>query len=240
MGKQVHLGAGLWDRGNLILGLYGMWDASTETDDRRQMRMDIGLLVTNDGMHYREPLPDFRIIDAGEDGWNSGNPTGDPPRLSQGQGMENVGDKTLTWYGIWGPGGGSSVRLATWQRDRLGYFCVTSEPLEGQKWRPELPPHVISAPIRLAKNASRVYLNADVFGQHGQITVEVLDERFRPLPDYSGKACIPVTDGGLRIPVKWRDRERVETREGSVRVRVNFGGIRPEDCRMYTVYVASE
>lgn len=240
MGKQVHLGAGLWDRGNVILGLYGMWDGSTETDDRRQMRMDIGLLVTNDGMHYREPLPDFRIIDAGEDGWSSTNPVGDPPHLAQGQGVENVGDRTLTWYGIWGPGGGSGVRMASWKRDRLGYFGVAAEPLEGQKWSPELPPHAISAPIGLANKAVRVYLNADIFSAHGRLTVELLDESFRPLPDYSGDACIPVTDGGLRIPVKWQGRQQVESPRASVRIRVNFGGIRPEDCRLYAVYVTTD
>jgi len=240
MGKQVHLGAGLWDRGNVILGLYGMWDGPTETEDRRRMRMDIGLLVTNDGMHYREPLPDFRIIDAGEDGWSSANPAGDPPRLAQGQGMENIGDRTITWYGVWGPGGGSGVRVASWQRDRLGSFGVVAEPLEGQKWSPELPPHVISAPIRLAGKAARVCLNADIFGDHGRLTVELLDESFRPLADYSGDACIPVTGGGLRIPVGWKGRRHVDSPNANVRIRVNFGGIRPEDCRLYAVYISSE
>ena len=33
--------------------------------------------------------------------------------------MENVGDKTLYWYSIWR--GDGQVRLAQWERDRLGY-----------------------------------------------------------------------------------------------------------------------
>ncbi len=238
MGKQVHLGAGLWDRGNVVLGFYGMWDGAVETDDRRRMRMDIGLLVTSDGMHYREPLPDFRIIDAGEDGWANSNPLGDPPRLSQGQGMENVGDRTLTWYGIWGPGGGSGVRVASWRRDRLGYFGVTREPLEGQTWGAELAPHVISAPIRLGRAGGRVFLNADVFSPHGRMTVELLDERFGRLAGYSADDCVAIQDGGLRIPVRWRTGESIPPTERPIRLRVNFGGARPEDCRLYAAYVA--
>jgi len=239
MGRQVHLGAGLWDRGNVILGLYGMWDASRETDDRRQMRMDIGLLVTHDGMHYHEPLPGFRIIDAGEDGWSPASPAGDPPRLAQGQGMENVGDRTLTWYSLWGPGGGTGVRLAWWRRDRLGYFGVASEPLEGQTWTPEVPPHVISSPIRLGPGGGRVFLNADLFGRHARLAVELLDACFRPLPGYCGEERAEVADGGLRVPVRWGGREQIGLPDREVRIKVIFEGPRPEDARLYAVYATA-
>ncbi len=239
MGRQVHLGAGLWDRGNVVIGLYGMWDGSTVTDDRRDMRMDIGLLVTNDGLHYREPLPDFRVIDSAEEGWTGEDSHGDPPRLCQGQGVENVDDRTITWYGIWGPGGGTSVRVAMWRRDRLGYYCTTPEPLEGQTWSREVPPHVISAPLALG-GGGRVYLNADVFSPHAELRVELLDRQFRPLPGYTGDAVVPVRDGGLRIPVRWAGRERIEPTTGPFRIRVEFGGLRPEDARLYAVYTAGD
>lgn len=58
VGPQVHLGAGLWDRGNVILGFYGQWNAPLHSDDRRDMRMDIGLVVSSDALHYYEPIPE--------------------------------------------------------------------------------------------------------------------------------------------------------------------------------------
>ena len=40
--------------------------------------MDIGLVVTQDGLHYREPIPDFRIISAAEE------PDGAHPSMNAG------------------------------------------------------------------------------------------------------------------------------------------------------------
>ena len=63
-GEQVHLGAGLWDRGNVLIGVYGMWHG--ETNDRRFTSMDLGFLVSNDALHFTEPIPDFKFIAAYE------------------------------------------------------------------------------------------------------------------------------------------------------------------------------
>jgi hypothetical protein len=41
-GEQVHLGAGLWNRGNVLLGLYGQWHGHP-TNDRRLVSIDLGL-----------------------------------------------------------------------------------------------------------------------------------------------------------------------------------------------------
>ena len=42
--------------------------------------------------------------------------------LVQGQGFENVGEETLFWYAPWPEQLSNGVRVASWQRDRLGYF----------------------------------------------------------------------------------------------------------------------
>jgi hypothetical protein len=76
-GQQVHMGAGLWNRGNVLVGLYGMWqDAPTAppagAPALHGMRIDLGLVVSNDGIHYREPVPNFKVIPRGADGeWDS-------------------------------------------------------------------------------------------------------------------------------------------------------------------------
>ena len=78
------------------------------------INIDLGLVVTNDGLHYTEPIPDFKFVPSFEEIDSSSN------ALSHGQAMANVGDNTFLWYESWGDGTG--VRLAKWQRDRLGYF----------------------------------------------------------------------------------------------------------------------
>lgn len=240
MGPQVHLGAGIWDRGNVLLGLYGQWDGATHTGDRRELRMDLGLLLSQDGMHYREPIPDFKMIDAFEEGWSADNPHGDAPRLAQGQGMANIGDKTLVWYAIWGPEGNESIRAAHWTRDRLGYFSPTREPIEGQTWVPEVLPHFISTPIDLGNSSGRVYVNASHLGETSQITVEVLDERFEAIAGLTEAECRPMTDSSLRYAIRWGDKTSIGPFDGPIRVRVNFRGVRLEDARVYAVYVTQD
>jgi hypothetical protein len=237
VGPQVHLGAGLWDRGNVILGFYGQWNAPLHSDDRRDLRMDIGLLVSADGLHYHEPIPDFRIIEAREEGWRSVSPAGDPPRLAQGQGVVNVGDKTVTWYSIWGSGGSTGIRAAWWRRDRLGYFHATRAPIEGQTWVDEVKPHFISAPIRLPASGARVFLNASHLSEHARLAVEILDQQFRPMPGHTAADCEPIRDdSAFRLPVRWKSGDVVKS-ERPIRLRVNFDGLRLEDARVYAVYV---
>ena len=95
-GEQVHLGAGLWDRGNVVIGVYGMWHG--ETNDRRFTSMDLGFLVSNDALHFTEPVPDFKFIAAYE---IEKKESGNFPTLEQGQGFANVGDESLFWYANW-------------------------------------------------------------------------------------------------------------------------------------------
>jgi len=237
VGPQVHLGAGLWDRGNVILGFYGQWNAPLHSDDRRDMRMDIGLLVSKDGLFYHEPIPDFRIIESREEGWRTVSPAGDPPRLAQGQGVANIGDKTVTWYSIWGAGGSGGIRAAWWRRDRLGYFHATRTPIEGQSWVDEVKPHFISAPIHLPSGGGKVFLNASHLSEHARIAVEILDEQFRPLPGHTATECEPFRDDSdFRLQVRWQSGDTVKASQ-PIRVRVNFDGLRLEDARLYAVYV---
>jgi hypothetical protein len=246
VGPQVHIGAGLWDRGNVVLGLYGQWNGPpTDRDDRRLMRMNIGLVVSNDGLHYQEPIPDFKLIDAGEEDWSFDDPSGAPACLSQGQGVHNVGDKTVTWYGIWGFRN-PAIRAASWTRDRLGYFQPTRKPIEGQSWidedRPDVVlPRCISSPIELKAGAGgKIFVNAEGLFENAQLRIELLDKAFRPIAGYSGEDCTPLRKSGLREAVRWRGGDELKAFDGPVRVRVCFEGVRLEDCKLYALYVAAD
>ena len=237
--EEVHMGAGVWDRGNVIVGVYGMWHGHP-TSNRGHVTMDLGLVVSNDALEYREPVPDFRLIPSHEE---AEFPRGDSPALMQGQGMYNVGDETMHWYGVWQ---GDGVRLARWARDRLGYFeqfragqldwaRQTSEGL--MKRMDEVPPHCITCPMVADGQGARVFANVGGLSEQSWMTVEVLDVRFRPLPGYSGADCVPLRSDGLRQPIVWRTGKTVQGIDGPFRLRVNLDGARPEDARLYALYV---
>lgn len=220
--EEVHLGAALADRGNVILGIYGMWHG-VPSGDRSRVTMDLGLIVSHDAVHYREPVHDFRFIPDWEE---HQTPPGRAPTLAQGQGMVNLGDKTLYWYEEWGVG---DVRLATWERDRFGYFSVFDRHGE---------PHLLSCPLKIEPEGAQIFINADGLSELTELTVELTDLEFRKLPGYSGKDCVPIRAPGLHQKVKWRNRPALEAFSHPVRVCVHFGGVRPEDAKLYAVYVA--
>ena len=82
--------------------------------------IDLGLIVSNDGIHFREPVPDFKVISHGKEGeWDS-------VALLQGHAFANVGDKTMIWYSHWDTSGEKpetmEIGLATLRRDGFGYL----------------------------------------------------------------------------------------------------------------------
>jgi len=226
-GEQVHLGAGLWNRDNVIIGMYGQWHGPP-TNDRKAVAMDLGLVVSNDVLHYREPIPDFRMVPAAEN--SSDRLFG---CLMQGQGFENIGGETLFWYAPWG--GCNGIRVARWPQDRLGYF----EAFLGSKMTSLQESHFISAPIDLEGKPAQVYLNVDGLSEHAEVSAEALTEKFEVIPGFTADKFTGPSTSGLRQLVTWQNRETLENIDGCVRVRVNFGGIRPEDVKIHAVYVSS-
>jgi len=222
--EEVHLGAGLWNRGNVLLGIYGQWHG-VPVGDRRFITMDLGLAISHDATHFHEPIPGFRLVPARE---QEGSPWGFGPALTQGQGIENVGDKTYYWYGLWRGTEGSGVRMVTWGRDRLGML------------RPFLPekPRVISCPIQVLKGPARVFVNASGLGQNSRLRVGLMTEGFRPIPGYSDEDAAIIAEDGLRVPVQWKAGGELPASSGLVRVDVRFEGVRPENAALHAVYVA--
>jgi hypothetical protein len=41
----------------------------------------------------------------------------------------------------------------------------------------------------------------------------------------------------LRRPVRWRKKNSLEKFDHPIRIRLNWGGLRPEDARVYAVYL---
>ncbi len=121
-GEQNHEGISVWNRGNVLLGVTGLWHGAANWKD---VSVDLGFVLSNDGNHFREPKQEWTLLKRGEDGaWDEGG-------LLQGQGFENIGDETFLYYGAWDPRGtGGSpkprggVGIARLPRDRFGDFVV--------------------------------------------------------------------------------------------------------------------
>jgi hypothetical protein len=153
--------------------------------------------------------------------------------LTQGQGWEHIGEHTLYWYSVWFQGG---VRLATWPRDRLGYFEVVPQPQS----RLAASPHFVSFPIPVAGADRKVFVNASGLSERARLTVEIYDHQLRPLPGFSGEGAARIAASGFRQPAEWKGATTLPTADRPIRVRVNFEGEDAEELRVYAVYVATE
>jgi hypothetical protein len=219
--EEIHLRAALWNRGNVILGIYGQWHGHP-TGDRRLVGIDLGLIITHDALHYSEPIKDFKFIPAREHSESAY----DIPALMQGQGMENVGGKTFYWYSLWRGNEGSGVRLATWDRDRFGIL----QPFKVSN------PMAITCPIRLNGEA-KVYVNASGLDENSKLEINILDKGFQPIEGFSNEAAAIIDENGFRVPVKWGKGETLTPKIGDFHIQVKFIGVRPEDCKLHAVYV---
>jgi hypothetical protein len=148
--------------------------------------------------------------------------------------------------------------VASWVRDRLGYFEIvkgrTTAPerfaLEDphssayakmrKMMQPPVDPHFISCPLRVTGSDMRIFINAAGLSEESHLTVELLDQQFNALPGYSGDDCIRVTKSGLRQPVSWRSRQSLEKFGHPFRIKVHWGGSRSEEAYVYALYVVAK
>jgi hypothetical protein len=221
--EEVHLGAGLWNRGGTLLGVYGQWHG-TSYMDRRFVSIDLGLVLSHDGLFFYEPIKDFRILPAME---QEGSPP-DFPALMQGQGMENIGDKTCYWYGLWRGNEGTGVRLAVWELDRFGMLKAYDNMDAG----------AISAGIRVTGTKNKkLYLNASNLNENSFLLIELLDDKYLPVKGCCGDMAAKIRENGFKIPVAWPGVNCINPEMGEVHVKIRFSGMRPEDCGFYALYI---
>ena len=144
LGEQIHEGVATWNRGNLLLGLYGQYRSAT--NDRRDVVLDLGFAVSHDALHYTEPIPDFKMVHSYEIRCPEGPGAGGyaAPRLLQRNAWANIGDRSVYWFSVWreeastwhmdNPKSMTGVWVATWERDRFGWFApaaATTAPRPG-------------------------------------------------------------------------------------------------------------
>jgi hypothetical protein len=147
------------------------------------VRIDLGLLVSNDGVHFREPAPGHKIIPRGAEGeW-------DDVAILQGHAFVNEGDKTMIWYSHWDTGGelkNMEIGLATLRRDGFGSLSLKIA---------ENDAHFVTEPF----TAKEIALNVDGVTLEAPLAIRVLDHLDRPMDGLE----TTITTSGLNVPVIW-------------------------------------
>jgi hypothetical protein len=233
---QVHLGVAPVSLGNVLVGLYCIWHARPKPGDWFGMGTtsgDWGLVVSNDGQHFREPVKGHVYLDRRDVPFTKRRGVRYEKILCQGNGILNVGDQTLIYHGRWANPERvkdyfAEVGLATLPRDRWGALGLFPCSAEGSVW---------SAPVALPNATWRLSLNAD--GARA-MRVEIADDRFSPLPDFSGDHSGRVTKlSGLDCSVKWPKGSLSRLRGQTVRFRVHLKRGRGAEPRLYALYLAA-
>lgn len=230
-GEQNHEGISVWNRGNVLLGVYGMWHGAVEWKD---VTIDLGFVVSNDGLRFREPVHERVFLERGEDGeWDQGG-------LLQGQGFENIRGETFLYYGAWDPRGTGGtpvprggVGIATLPRDRFGALRVDeSGKGPGDYQAPEITSEFVTSAIPVEKGrAPKVFVNADGLGEGATLKFELLDQREQPVP--GGLARVETS--GFQVPVVWEGAD-VSWPERA-KLRVVFEGAKNATIRFHAIYL---
>ncbi len=228
-GEETHEGLSVWHRNNVLLGISGVWHGGADWPDRT---IELGFLISNDGIHYREPMTEWKILDMGADGeWDQGG-------LLQGQGFENVGDQTYIYYGAWDPRPGGSypprggVGLAILPRDRFGSLSMR----EAGK-----PAQFVTAEVSVKEcSTPQFYLNADGLGKDATLRFELLDAREQPVAGFSGDDAAIVSENGFNTKIGFAAEADCCTLPDSIRLRVHFEGSAADNIELSAIYVATD
>jgi hypothetical protein len=220
---ESHEPAAVWNRGNVLLATYGLWYGAAATVERR---MDLGFLVSNDGVHFREPVADHVFIPAGGDrDW-------DARGLLHGQGFENVGDKTFIYYGTWDLSGvirqPGAVGLAIFGRDRLAALSLRDDIPAGAQFT--------SKPFANT-GAATLSLNVDGLSATAALRVELIDKTGAPVPGYASADAAIVRTSGLSTKVTWKRGSTIKCANASYRLRIFFTGADATKIKFYAGYL---
>jgi len=229
-GEQNHEGIAVWQRNNVLLGIYGRWHGAKEWPG---ISVDLGLVLSNDGHQFREPKHEWTFLERGRDGeWDQGG-------VLQAQGFENIGEKTFFYYGAWDPRptGGAEVErggvgVITVPRDRIGELRVdVSGEGPGDYQLPAVTAEFVTTSLRVKKPT--FYVNAHGIGQDAQLRITLLDHLERPLPG----AETVVSSSGFQTPVVFPKPIKLPER---IRLGVVFEGAKRTDIRFAALYVKEE
>lgn len=220
--EQVHTPAGFWNRENVILGVYGQIHQTSAKPGTKfarsgsgmeDTREDLGFFLSNDGLHFREPIPGFQIVPRGMEGqWDGGS-------IVPAHAFVNTPEHTYLYYGAWDNGmcfdtAAGDVGLAFWRRDGFGFVRIRDAKKEALLQTQFLETHGCDL---------RVFVNFDIhaYAPGCGLIFEVVDSRGRALDGFAFQDAIVCEEPGLKQPVRWQNHDRIPGTLG-VQIRIKF------------------
>jgi hypothetical protein len=233
---QVHLGVGAASFGNVCVGVYGLWHSAAFGDTFSDISGDLGLLVSNDGVRFREPgsTPGRPYIHRDD------SPATPVPGhnfntiLCQGNGILNVGDETRIYHGRWRNVGQKAADLANHYRAEVALAVISRDRWGALELNPRANDgEICSAPFMFQDN-TQLYVNAE--GVAG-VSINLVDEEFRTIPGFTGGR---ISDpDGLECVVKWQGGSTKILSGKRVRVSVKLSGNDKVRPRVYALYLSN-
>jgi len=229
-GEQNHEAISVWKRGNVLLGVSGRWHGAAEWEG---VTVDLGFVLSNDGIRFREPAHDWTFLKRGNDGaWDQGG-------LLQGQGFENVAEQTFIYYGAWDPRASEGspprggVGIAMLPRDRFADLRVDESTRGKGTYQLENPQsELLTKSLQWAPDTEpQIHVNAHGLGADAALRLELLRHDLTPI-----EGCVAtVRQNGFQVPVDWGGRTRPVAKRA--RLRVRFEGARKSDIRLHAIYL---
>ena len=238
-GQESHEGVAIWNRGNVLLGICGLWNGATNWAKRS---IDLGFVTSVNAYQFCEPVPDFVFARAGTQGeWDAGG-------LLQGQGFEQVSDETWIYYGAWNLSAGGNTKafqktaffitedigLLKLPRDRFGYVSVLDlKKAKSQETYRTGIGSLMTVPFEITRNGARLEVNADLVSE-GRIRFELLDRN----GDLKADGAKEVEKSGLRVAVPLGKGGLIEP--GIYRLRISIERHGAESPRLYAFYLRQD
>lgn len=241
---QVHVGIGTANYNNVTVGLFGFWH---NDPDFRNISCDLGLVVSNDGLNFRQVvqgMPYLKQEDSPIIGFDNKTPH---VMLTQGNGIVNVGGRTLIYHGRWTNGNVISgpsehfvgsydlhleyideyyadIALAEIERDRWGGLGLFPDTEDGHVW---------TAPVRLPDDMSAFQLSLNATDVSG-LKVSIAKEGLQLIDGFGDGTC-PGGDGFDSV-VNWGgDLNKLAGQ--SVRFRIDFSRGDNLEPRLYALNI---
>lgn len=224
---QVHLGTAPIGYGHMAVGLYCIWH---NQEPFAAISGDFGLVLSDDGIRFREPVKGHLFLPSEASPVTALPDRTYPTVLCQANGIVNVGDETRIYHGRWRntwqdvDSYYAEVALAVLPRDRWGAIKINPNRTEGS---------LLSAPIKLPRHAFEWRINAD--GVSG-IRIELTDEKFQPLPEFSGEHCGTVLCDGLEERMMWPRGSMERLVDQTVRIRIIMNRDEQTEPAFYGLY----
>ena len=158
----------------------------------------------------------------------------------QGQGFENIGEKTHLYYGSWDPRPGGEgadesfpprggLGLATLERDRF----ATLSPRKAA-----IPADLITSEVPLTvKGIQEISINASGLGEESSLRVEILDGQEHPLEHFAGSNAAIIREDGFRSPAQFATEPSTDALPSTIRLKVSFEGKEAHQIKLSAIYI---